>query len=287
MSSVVHRLIPDLHAVGHPHAGWLVLAILAEAVSLAFYAGVVRELLLAGGVRTSLVSLLRPTLGGIAMSASVPGGQAASAVYWFRELRRAGADARVSAFAMGGAMIAGAASLSALLVGGVAVAGSSGPLASVRYPLLGGGVAIVAAAALLRRRLAPLSRRIVPEPPAEARGRYAAVTAYAFANWLLDCACLVLSLKAMGVSVPPASILLAFALAQLVASIPFLPGGGGTVEASLVVAFGAFGHVTGPLLAGVLVFRLISCWGLVPVGWGAVTAGGVASLRSRAVAVPA
>jgi uncharacterized membrane protein YbhN (UPF0104 family) len=287
MSSVFHRLVPDVSHIGHPHIGWLALAVAAETLSLACYAGMVRELLLAGGVRVGIPRLLRPTVGGIAMSASVPGGQAASAVYWFRELRRAGADNRLSAFAMGGAMVAGVGSLVALLVGGVALAGSSGPLASTRIPLLAGTLSALLAAALLRGRLSPLIRKVVPEPPALARTRFAAVGGYAFANWLLDCACLVFSLRALGVSVPTESILLAFALAQLVASVPLLPGGSGTVEASLVVAFGAFGHVSGPLLAGVLAFRLISCWGLVPIGWSIVAAGGLSTLRSRVVAARA
>jgi putative heme transporter len=52
--------------------------------------------------------------------------------------------------------------------------------------------------------------------------------------------------------------------------LPLLPGGGGTVEVSLVLGFAAFGHTVGSVIAGVLLFRLISCWGLVPVGWLAI-----------------
>jgi uncharacterized membrane protein YbhN (UPF0104 family) len=46
-----------------------------------------------------------------------------------------------------------------------------------------------------------------------------------------------------------------------------LPGGGGSVELSLSLGFGALGHTTGEVFAGILLFRLISCWGLVPLGW--------------------
>jgi uncharacterized membrane protein YbhN (UPF0104 family) len=73
--------------------------------------------------------------------------------------------------------------------------------------------------------------------------------------------------------------LLTFALAQLVASIPVLPGGGGTVEAALAVGFAAFGHTAGPLVAGILLFRLISCWGLVPLGWAVVALDGLRERR--------
>jgi hypothetical protein len=70
--------------------------------------------------------------------------------------------------------------------------------------------------------------------------------------------------------VPLQSIVLTYAIAQLVASLPLLPGGGGTVEVSLALGFAAFGHTSGSVIAGILLFRLISCWGLVPVGWLAV-----------------
>jgi uncharacterized membrane protein YbhN (UPF0104 family) len=46
-----------------------------------------------------------------------------------------------------------------------------------------------------------------------------------------------------------------------------LPGGGGSVELSLSLGFGALGHTTGEVFAGILLFRLISCWGLAPLGW--------------------
>jgi len=52
---------------------------------------------------------------------------------------------------------------------------------------------------------------------------------------------------------------LTYAIAQLVASLPLLPGGGGTVELSLALGFAAFGHTSGSVIAGVLLFRLISC----------------------------
>src|SRR5262249_54066869 len=54
------------------------------------------------------------------------------------------------------------------------------------------------------------------------------------------------------------------------ANLPLLPGGGGTVEVSLMLGFAAFGQSSGKVVAGVLLFRLISCWGLVPIGWLAV-----------------
>jgi hypothetical protein len=62
-------------------------------------------------------------------------------------------------------------------------------------------------------------------------------------------------------------VILVYALAQLVAQIAFLPGGGGTVELSLAAGFAAFGHHSGAVLTGALLYRVLGCWGLVPIGW--------------------
>jgi hypothetical protein len=58
-------------------------------------------------VTARLGPLLRATVGGIAMSASLPGGHAASAAYWYRQLRKEGADGGLAALAMVGSMLAG------------------------------------------------------------------------------------------------------------------------------------------------------------------------------------
>ena len=100
-------------------------------------------------------------------------------------------------------------------------------------------------------------------------------------SWLLDCACLVASLDAVGAGVPARGVLLTYALARIVAAIPLLPGGGGTVELSLSLGFAAFGHTSGPMLGGVLLYRVLCCWGLVPIGWLAVALDG-RRLASRA-----
>ncbi len=273
--------LSQLGQVTHPSSGWLTLAVVAEAASLGAYALIVRKLLGFGNVPARLRSLLRATVGGIAMSASLPGGQAASAAYWYRQLRREGADGGVAALAMIGSMIAGVLSLAGVLVIGVAAAGSHGPLAAVRIPILAAGVALLAAHWVLRRRVGRASawfaRRFAPSLPenvAASRRSVFAIGGLAYGNWLFDCACLYAALAAVHASVPLQSIVLTYAIAQLVASVPLLPGGGGTVEISLALGFAAFGQTSGHVVAGVLLFRLISCWGLVPIGWLAVALDG-------------
>jgi hypothetical protein len=293
-------LLSQLGQVTHPSPGWLTLAVAAEAASLGAYALIVRKLLGFGNVPARLRSLLRATVGGIAMSASLPGGQAASAAYWYRQLRREGADGGLAALAMVGSMIAGVLSLAGVLVIGVALAGGHGPLAAARVPILAVGIALLVAHWTLRRRIGRASawfaRRFAPSIPhdvaASPRSIFA-IGGLAYANWLFDCACLSAALAAVHASVPLQSIVITYAIAQLVASMPLLPGGGGTVEISLALGFAAFGHTSGHVVAGVILFRLISCWGLVPVGWLAVALDGkrlptwkAGSLRKR-VPLPA
>jgi uncharacterized membrane protein YbhN (UPF0104 family) len=260
--------------------GWLLLAVLAQAASLLSYALIVRALLRAGAVTARLSALVRATLGGIAMSASLPGGQVASAAYWYRLLRKEGADTSRATFAMVGSMFAGVLSLAALLVVGVAIAGGHGPLGGARIPILACCAASIVAVAAGRRAVAPLLRPLLPSRLASLRGLASldrrgmlALGALALANWLFDCGSMWASLAAVHAHVEPQSILLTYALAQLVAAVPLLPGGGGTVEATLVVTFAAFGHHSGSVIGGVLLFRVISCWGLVPVGWLAILSG--------------
>lgn len=268
---------PLAHAT-HPQVGWLSVAVAAEVASLAAYALIVRNILGFAGVTARMRSLLQATVGGIAMSASLPGGQAASAAYWYRRLRREGAETGVAALAMIGSMLAGVLSLATVFVIGVAAAGDHGPLATARVPILAAGATMLILYSIFRKRLTGASiwfaRRFPPkgtnDVSATRRG-IAAIATLAHANWLFDCASLYAALAAVHAHVPAQSIVLTYAIAQLVASLPLLPGGGGTVEVSLALGFAAFGHTSGSVIAGVLLFRLISCWGLVPVGWLAIS----------------
>jgi uncharacterized membrane protein YbhN (UPF0104 family) len=272
--------LPSLSQIGRPAPSWLCLALLAELASLLAYALIVREFLAARGVTARVRELIRGTVGGIALGASLPGGQALSTAFWYRLLRQEGAAPGAAAAALAGAMLAGIGSLVGVLVLGVAAAGDSGPTASARLPILIGAVTAVAHCRAFGRRLAGLARNVVvrltstPLDELVLRGRpLLQIGCLAYLNWLLDCVCLLSSLLAVGAHVPLRSVLLTFALAQLVASIPLLPGGGGTVEVTLSLGFAAFGHSSSAVVAGVLLFRLISCWGLIPIGLAAVTLG--------------
>jgi putative heme transporter len=230
------------------------------------------------------------------MTNSLPGGGGVSSVYWYQQLCRRGADRPLAAIVMLAASVTGLVTLVYLTVLGVAVAGSHSVLGGVRGPILIGAVLFLAVRIYfhrpiasgfrwLARRSAGPDERIVAQhvPPRE----FATLMLLGYLNWLLDCVTLLGALLAVHAAVPWAGVLLAYGLGQLVASIPLLPGGGGTVEAALALGLVAVGGRTGAIVAGVILFRLISAWGIVPLGWGiwALTKGRE-SQRSPAVDRP-
>jgi uncharacterized membrane protein YbhN (UPF0104 family) len=265
--------MPSAREIRHPDAIWICAALLAELGALVAYALIVRAVLAVWLLSGRTVALLRATLGGIAIGASLPAGQAVSLAFWYRQLRREGAEPRLAAFALAAAGGAGLISLTVLLVAGVALAGDAGPLSAGRVPILAAGGALLVLRIVLWRPLGRLLRKALRRfsleiPAGAAVGRRGvAIAVCAYLNWLLDLGCLAASLAAMHASVPFQSVLLTYALAQIVANVPLLPGGGGTVEISLILGFAAFGRTSGHIVGGVLLFRLISCWGLVPIGW--------------------
>jgi hypothetical protein len=89
----------------------------------------------------------------------------------------------------------------------------------------------------------------------------------ALLNWIFDCACLAASIYAVSGRVPWPGLLVAYAVAQLAASLPITPGGIGVVEGVMTVLLVAYGMHSATAVAAVLLYRIISFWSLVPLGW--------------------
>jgi uncharacterized membrane protein YbhN (UPF0104 family) len=250
-------LTGSLHSLWHVDPALLVVSIVIEALSLAAYGLMVKRLLARVGVSTTVRPLLGTTLAGVALSSSIPAGAAASAIYWYRALRAYGADRRQATHVLIVITLVSIASLAALVAAGTGIAEAGAVSASARLTILA-GVALLATGLLTRRAVRSVY--------------HLGVAALASANWLLDCLALYTALRAVGADVPFRALVATYAVAQIVAVIPLLPGGGGTVEASLALGFAAFGHTSGSVVAGVVLYRLISNWGLVPIGWAAIAA---------------
>jgi undecaprenyl-diphosphatase len=75
------------------------------------------------------------------------------------------------------------------------------------------------------------------------------------------------SLEAFGADLPLARVAVAYLAGAAVASVSPTPGGLGALEAALVAGLTAAGAPTGPAVAGVLAFRLLTFWLPILPGW--------------------
>ncbi len=276
--------------------GVVVLALGSEAVSYLAYASLQRRLLLAGKVRVAIAPMTGISLAGNAIQNSLPGGVVFYAAYVFRQYRRFGADEVLAGWTLVAVNALSFIALSVLAAVGLGLALGAGSALDLVETILG----IVLVAALLvvawveRARLLPhlarivrLSQRVIrrPSPNVPASevidgwlNRVGAVSpsrtdwiwaaAMSMGNWATDCGCLILSFLAVGAGVPWRGLLLAYGAGQLASILPITPGGLGVVEGSLTVALVTFGGAQTSTVAAVLLYRLISFWLAVPVGWG-------------------
>ena len=280
----------------HLQRSWIVAALVAEALALLSFAALQRLLLASGNVSMGLGAVGAITLGGTALQNSLPGGAAVASVWAFRQYRLRGADDVLAAWMLMAVSVLSGVSIAFLAAVGVAL--SAGQAASydlvvVVMVTLGVAAGMVVAikqgalSAVVRRSLR-LSQRVTGRPKggdeavAVVVRRLHAVTpvwhdwliaaAMALANWAWDCGALVCAFLAVGSTVPWRGLLLAYGAAQLASNLPLTPGGLGIVEGSLTVALVAYGGGRSSTVAAVLLYRIISFWLLLPVGWLAAAA---------------
>jgi uncharacterized protein (TIRG00374 family) len=279
--------------LGHLRWAWVAVAIGGELASVVALAALQNWLLGIGGVRPTLWSMVRITLASNAIALSLPAGVAVSEGFAFQQYRRKGADGSLAAWAELSAGAWSVASLAGLVVAGLLIAGSQGPTWALRVLAVVVFAGASAAALLfgvpreLSRWLTWLlvrGRRVVPEKvrPALARAErsveamrslhpsaltWTSAGGFATLNWLGDCGCLIAAFLAVGGSVPWRGMLLAYAGARLLAELPITPGGVGIVEGGLVLTLVAYGGNPVTTTAAVLIYRAISFWLLIPVGW--------------------
>lgn len=272
---------------------WLGAAVLFEVASMVVFARIQRGLLRAGGVWLPLRTMVEITVAGNAVATTLPGGVAWAAAWVFGQLKRRGVDRFLRVWVF---LVAGAVSSFALFVVvavGVWLAGNRGPVAGLRWAVL--VLAMIPVAALLlyplrstrpvrhlieklrdglsslpggkrvTRAVQSLFKRI--EAVHLSPAGWAEVLVLALLNWLYDCAVLIMSLLALGVNVPWRGIFVIYGITQIAAVLPITPGGLGVVEGSLAALLHAYGVHTEQAIATVIVYRFISFWALVPIGW--------------------
>ena len=274
---------------------WVIAAAAAEVVSYLAFVQLQRRLLLAGGVRTPIGAMTAITLAGNAMNTTLPGGGAFATVFAYRQFRRRGADEALTTWTVVAFTLLTALTLSLLAVAGLWISGSDGPVAGL-WPLI--PLLLVVPVALVVILMRPRFLSVITTPPlrwvrrvtglprtdpvpavgrlvdrlaavSPGLGDWVAGFGWALGNWITDCLCLVLAFEAVGASVPWRGLLVAYGAAQVAANLPITPGGLGVVEGSLTIALVAYGGSTAgsAYVAAVLLYRILSFWLPMPLGW--------------------
>lgn len=293
--------------LSHLRWWWLPAAVVLEAASLVSFAAVQYRLLEAGGLRPPVTPLVGITLASQAITNSLPGGTAVAAVYGFRWYRRLGADDGLAGWAMVGSGVAAALGLALVAAGGLVLATEQGATLDL-IPVVFGVLVVTIAVGALFVYERPLGvvvtwglrsvHRLTGFPRGDVevsierlvqrvtvvRLRWreiAVVVGLALATWLLDCSCFALSFLMVGVGIPWKGLLLAYGAGQLAANLPITPGGLGAVEGSLTIALAYFGGAHEGTVDAVLMYRLISFWSVLVVGWLAWGWGALGVRRGR------
>jgi uncharacterized protein (TIRG00374 family) len=283
----------------------LAVAIGLEFVALYCYTLLTHAALGPDANRLTRFDLFRIQLSTRALGSILPGGSAASNALGFRLITSSGISKADAGFALATAGIGSAVILNVLLWIGLVVS----------IPLRGSspvyGTAAVAGAVLMaivgavvfgivddKGRLHRLVRwffdklgrdgesaaSLIDHLRDRIRGLLAErdvlrrVIMWGTANWLLDLLALWLFLRAFGGSVSPDGLLVAFGLANVLASVPITPGGLGIVEGIYIPTLVGFGVPAATATLTVLTYRIAQYW--LPIIVGGVS---YASLRIGAV----
>jgi hypothetical protein len=299
---------------GHLGWAWLVPAVLAEGASYVSLALVQRRLLATGGLQAPLPTLSLITLASQAIINSMPGGNAVATVYGFRWFRRLGASSSLAVWSLVATVVVGVISLALVAAAGLALAASYGTSLDLVPVTIGVLVVAIALGALFlyqrpQRAIASwllrTSRRVTRRPLGKMESWLANFLAQMAAfrlsarsvlwvlgcgigNWVFDCTCFALSFLAVGAGIPWKGLLLSYGAGQLAANLPITPGGLGVVEGSITIALVAFGGNRLSTVEAVLIYRLISFWSQLVVGWSGAgwLALGVRSGRWRRQVLP-
>lgn len=279
--------------LGHLNWIWLVLAVLAEALSVVAFAQMQGRLLKSGRVRIPQLRLVGLTTAAGSIASSIPAGPAVSSVFAYRQYRRFGADEALAVWTLIATLISSALGLSLLATAGLGLAERQGAAFDLVSVVVGVLFVTVAAAAIMWQRralsrvglaLLRAARRISGRPRRhEAEviagiisrlGRlrltwrdFAAALGWSVANWSCDCACLACGYLAVHALIPWQALLLAYGAGQLASNLPITPGGLGVVEGSLTIALVAYGGAQASTVGAVLLYRIVSFWAFLPVGW--------------------
>jgi uncharacterized protein (TIRG00374 family) len=292
------------------HLRWIALAVALQAISITMFALQERVPLAALGVPVSVRRIVAIALARSAISITFPAGAAVSAGYAVRQYRHAGSSYEVATATMVVSGLLSFGGLTTLYVLGSATLVAHNPAIVAAWPLsvilsatLVAALTSVALHQWRRRRSPPPTTDQAASTPAGRTGRYlrlitttvrdawrASATlrprhwltalTYAATNWLTDLLCLAASTHALGLPINLTTLAGIYLGVQIVRQVPITPGGVGLIETAFITGLTAAGLTSVSAAAAVLIYRLLSCWLLVPTG-------GIAALALRQASVRA
>ena len=285
-------------AITEADTSWLAVAVVAEFVSMGMFARQQRRLLSAFGVHMTRHRALALSYSRSAIAISLPAGSAISAAYAFRQFRTGGASRTTAATVM---VLSGLLSFAALFVlyatGALAAFAvhigvaweSESSSTRVSLVLAFAMIAIVGLFAWqsgwqiqprhprthrpvamrwprLGTLVEPLSAAITSSREVQGR-HWTLALGSAVLNWLTDLLCLYAASRAFHLPVSLAAIGAVYLTVQVVRQVPLTPGGIGVIEVSLLAGLVSAGAGYADAAATVLVYRLLSCWLIIPAGF--------------------
>lgn len=294
--------VPSLSAVTgaitNADTVWLPVAAVAEIISMAMFARQQRRLLFAFGVHMTQHRALALSYSRSAMAISLPAGSAISAAYAFRQFRTDGATRTTAATVMVLSGILSFAALFGLYATGALAAfavhighawQSESSSTKVSLVLALAMIVIVGLFAWqsgwqiqprhprthrpvatrwprLGKLLEPVTAAITSSREVDTR-HWTLAFGSALMNWLTDLLCLYAASRAFHLPVSLIAIGAIYLTVQVVRQVPLTPGGIGVIEVSLLAGLVSAGAGYGGAAATVLLYRLLSCWLIIPVGF--------------------
>lgn len=283
--------------VGRTNGAWVLPALALAAVSMLAAALERRRVLRAGGLSLPIRSMVAITLAGNAVSVTVPfAGSTAGTAFTYLQLKKRGADVATAAWALATSGIISTAVLAVVLGAGATVTGEGATSIVGAVAVFLGIVPIAVLLVSFRSPMVRVHAEHVAERVIERlhRTRYRAIgrdasvvtrslermaefrlgwragattAAYSAINWVADLSCLAVCVRALGVPVPWTHLVLVYGATLGAASLSFTPAGIGIVESAIAVALVESGVPMSAAIVAALLYRAVSCWLVLAIGW--------------------
>ncbi|MEO5833650.1 MAG: lysylphosphatidylglycerol synthase transmembrane domain-containing protein [Nakamurella sp.] len=281
---------------------WVLVGAIAMFISIFAFAEQQRQLLAAFDTRISRKRITVITYGGTALTNSLPAGAAVSAGYSFTQYRAGGANRSTAATVM---VLSGLLSIGSLAVMYFAVIGAATGTAFITLlqtnPVVFGVIGLTVlglVAVYVRRRIKGRPEHLADRPTPKldrferrypklgalardgletlrqarlVRLKYLTIAiGWSLLKWATEAVCLLASCWAFNIETDLVKLSVVYLSVQLVRQVPFTPGGIGLVEAALLAGLVSAGAAHGAAAAAVVVYRLISAWLIIPIGFALV-----------------